>query len=133
MGHRRTLHSFLVGVTLSLPLTAAAQDLWIESSPSNDALFKLAREGIHRRLEAQEMRELDGMLEFATTHARSLNLGCRRTGTYEVSLKKRFLGGRVRKVKAGYQVAYWCDEAPSPALGLYFDLRQKYLGSVDRD
>lgn len=104
----------------------------IEASASDDLLFELARKGTARRLETSETKELAAMVECAATHARSLDLGCRRTGVYEVLIKKAYPSGRTRKVRGGYQVAYWCEDAPSPSLGLYFDNSQKFLGSIDR-
>ena len=106
------------------------------NAAEKELLYQLRYEGTRNRIQIQENPEFQMMMEVAEKNARTMDPSCKAEMISEVLLNS-VMGLETsadtdpRKILSGYEVYVSCEETPSPAFGLYFDLSLNYLGSFD--
>lgn len=104
---------------------AFAQNSPIQES-RDDLALRMKQEGARKKLDPSDRHDLGDILHHAQGAAESLNLDCQSEDLFEVRLTHD-----ENPYIAGYQVVVFCADAPSPALGLYYDIDHVFLKAFD--
>ncbi len=106
------------------------------NAAEKELLYQLRYEGTKNVIQIQENPEFQTMMEVAEKNARTMDPSCKAEMISEILLNsapglENSADPDPKKVLSGYEVYVSCEETPSPAFGLYFDLSLNYLGSFD--
>jgi len=105
------------------------------SSPADEALAdQLHNHGTHKQTSPERRRDLVDILTSAAEEARQLDYACEIQSMAEVFLTHRStLRNELDRLQlAGFAVYLMCEEAPSPGVILYYNLKHRYLRAFEQ-
>ncbi|MEK6706425.1 MAG: hypothetical protein AABZ06_11625 [Bdellovibrionota bacterium] len=93
---------------------------------------KLARQmrhsGIRKLINRLNRPDLEGILTSANEYTKKIDLGCKIALFHEVRFRDEL---EEFEMIVGYEVCIECDDAPHPAISLYYDVNHRYLAALD--
>lgn len=89
-------------------------------------LALLQKDGQRKAVRVGERSDLQGLIHEIQDYSDELGFGCEFEKIFEIRLTRDGI-----EAIAGYEARLHCEDAPSPALSLYFDVNKRYLGALD--
>ncbi|MBI4925193.1 MAG: hypothetical protein HY843_04640 [Bdellovibrio sp.] len=96
----------------------------LDSQEELVALFK--KEGIRQPVDLEKHQELREIFLSASQMAQNLDQSCRAEIISEIYLKNNS-----KELLSGYEIFVSCENTPTPAIALYFNLSLNFLGSAN--
>jgi hypothetical protein len=106
-------------------LASSVQAFAAEMGSPEDLASLMQKQGIRKLIVLDQRKDLEGMVPDAWVRGTRLGEDCQTSAISEVHIMMS-----TYEWIAGYEAYVECEDSPSPAVGLYFDVNQHFLAAL---